>query len=228
METILGADPAEPEGGLKTYKMVVQGCVQPCANACSSYARATLDQIKAERVELYSYVPSLGKNIPVIVKPVKVDDLVPTEKEIEKVVKKLRQNRSGGPLGMQDKHLKGRLAASKRGRRAEEKGEEKTEGEEEEGEPNWENLVELVQTVFQEGELAEEATWQAVVMIPKGQQEYRVIGQVEMMWKVVVAILHCRFTSSITYHVFLHRFRAGRGTGTATRVVRPSTATMVI
>ena len=36
------------------------------------------------------------------------------------------------------------------------------------------------------------------------------------MWKVVATILNRRFTASITYHDFLHRFRAGRGTGTVT------------
>ena len=38
----------------------------------------------------------------------------------------------------------------------------------------------------------------------------------EVMWKVVAAILHRQFTTTITYHDFLHGFRAGRGTGTAT------------
>ena len=38
----------------------------------------------------------------------------------------------------------------------------------------------------------------------------------EVVWKVVAAILNCRFTSSIIYHDALHGFRAGRGTGTAT------------
>ena len=38
----------------------------------------------------------------------------------------------------------------------------------------------------------------------------------EVMWKVVAAILNRRFKSSITYHDALHGFRAGRGTGTAT------------
>ena len=80
---------------------------------------------------------------------------------------------------MRAEHLKGWLAASKRGKWAAEKGEEKTEVEEEE--PHWENIVELIQTTFQEGELAEEATCQAVVMIPKGRQEYRGIGIVEVM-----------------------------------------------
>ena len=62
--------------------------------------------------------------------PVEVDDLVPTEDEIEDAVKKLRRNRSGGPSGMRSEHLKGWLAASNRGKQAAEKGEKKTEGEE--------------------------------------------------------------------------------------------------
>ena len=77
-------------------------------------------------------------------------------------------------------------------------------------------FVDLVQTAFWEGEIAEEAKWQAVVLIPKGKKDYRGIDLVEVMWKVVAAILNCRFTASITYHDFLHGFLAGRGTGTAT------------
>ena len=38
----------------------------------------------------------------------------------------------------------------------------------------------------------------------------------EVMWKVVAAILNRRLMASITYHNFLHVLRAGRGTGTAT------------
>ena len=76
--------------------------------------------------------------------------------------------------------------------------------------------MELIQTAFWEGELDEEATWQAVVLTPKGKHDYRGIGLVEVMGKVVAAILNRRLTTSITYHNFLHRFRAGRDTGTAT------------
>ena len=58
---------------------------------------------------------------------------------------------------MRAKHLKGWLAASNRVKLAEEKGEEKTEGEEEGG-GHWEKLVDLVQTAFWEEEIAEDAT----------------------------------------------------------------------
>ena len=73
-----------------------------------------------------------------------------------------------------------------------------------------------MQTAFREGDLAEESTWQAVVLIPKGKGDYRGIGLVEVMWKVVAVILNLRFTSSITFHDVLHEFRAGRGMGTTT------------
>ena len=74
----------------------------------------------------------------------------------------------------------------------------------------------MAQTAFRDGFLAEEATWQVVVLIPKGKKDYWGIGRVEVVWKVVAAILNRRFTSSITYHDALHGFRAGRGTGNAT------------
>ena len=48
--------------------------------------------------------------------------------------------------------------------------------------------MDLVQTAFREGDMEEEATWQTVVLIPKGRKEYRGIGLVEVMWKVVAEI----------------------------------------
>ena len=71
---------------------------------------------------------------------------------------------------MKAEHLKGWLAASKRGKQEEE---EEGEGKMDNKyggptEPYWERLVELIQTEFREGGLAEKATWQAVVLIPKG------------------------------------------------------------
>ena len=64
--------------------------------------------------------------------------------------------------------------------------------------------------------MGEESTWQAVVLIPKGEKDYRGIILVEVIWKVVAVILNRRFRSSIAYHDNLHGFRAVCGTGTAT------------
>ena len=76
--------------------------------------------------------------------------------------------------------------------------------------------MELSQTAFGEEQMAEESMWQAVVLLPKGGKEYRDIGFVEVMWKVVAEILNRRLTASITFHNFLHGFWVGRGTGNAT------------
>ena len=47
-------------------------------------------------------------------------------------------------------------------------------------------------------------------------KNYRGIGIVEMMWKILAVILNHRITASITFHDFLHGFWAVCGTGTAT------------
>ena len=73
---------------------------------------------------------------------------------------------------------------------------------------------------FQDGVLTEEAAYLAVVLIPKGGGDYRVIGLVEIIWKVVAVILNHRFIATITYHDSFHGFREGRGTGTATLEVK--------
>ena len=149
--------------------------------------------------------------------PLDVDDSVPTEDKIAEAVKKLRRNRSGGASGIRAEHLKGWLAAANRGKMAEEKGEEKTEAEEEGGDL-WEKMVEITQTAFREVELAEEAMWQTVVLIPKGKKEYRGIGLVEVTWKVVAVILHRRLTTAITFHDALYQIGLEGG--------HPSTATL--
>ena len=74
---------------------------------------------------------------------------------------------------------------------AEKKGKEKTEAEEE-GEEMWGKVVEMKQTAFRDGKLAEEAAWQTVVLIPKGKGEFWGIGLVEVTWKLMTGILHHR------------------------------------
>ena len=77
-----------------------------------------------------------------------------------------------------------------------------------------------MQTASQDGVLAEEANWKAVVLIPKGVGKYHGIGIVEVMWKAVAVILDRCFTASITYHIYLHGVWEGRGTGTTTLEVK--------
>ena len=80
----------------------------------------------------------------------------------------------------------------------------------------WEKVVEMTQTAFRDQNLAEEAVWQTVVLIPKGKGEFRGIGLVEVTWKLIAVILHRRLTAVLQLHDALHGFQEGRGTGTAT------------
>ena len=133
VEALLGEDPPNAKEAWRRMK----GWYRAAANRGPPPARAMLERITAEQVELYSQVPSLGDNILVTVKPDEIDNSVPTEDEITEAVTKLRRNQSGGPSRIRAEHLKGWLAAAKRGGLAEEKGKEKTEAEEE-GKELWE------------------------------------------------------------------------------------------
>ena len=88
---------------------------------------------------------------------------------------------------MRAENLKGWLAAARRGEKKRETTDKEGGGRQytQEEAENWGRVVELVQTDFRDGILAEEATWQAVVLIPEGKKDYRGIGLVEVVWKVV-------------------------------------------
>ena len=111
VEALIGEDP--PNAKEAWWRM--KGWYQATAKRGPPPAQATLKRITAERTELYSQVPSPGGNIPVTVEPAKIDDSVSTEDETAAAVKNLSRNRSGEPSRIRTEHLKGWLAAAKRG-----------------------------------------------------------------------------------------------------------------
>ena len=97
---------------------------------------------------------------------------------------------------MQAEDLKGWLAAEKRDgterdKRVKDGGVREEDATPTEAEGHWGMVVELVQTAFRDGDLAEEATWQAVVLIPKGKGDYRSIGLGEVTRESPRAGTHC-------------------------------------
>ena len=84
MEALLGEDTPNAKEAWRRMK----GWYRTAANRGPPPARATLERITAERVELYSQVPSLGDNIPVTVKSAEIHNSVPTEDEIAEAVMK--------------------------------------------------------------------------------------------------------------------------------------------
>ena len=73
----------------------VKGLYWAAVDRATPPAWVTLERITSERVDLYSYLPPLGANIPISLEPFPVDDLVRTEYEIEGAVKRLQNHRSG-------------------------------------------------------------------------------------------------------------------------------------
>ena len=111
MEALVKSDPPLIQEAL--YRL--QGWYKAAVNRALPPARATLKRVTAERVALYSRVPSPGDSIPVNNEPFAVEDGVPEEGEIEWAVKLLQNNRARGPSGMRVEDLKGCLAAASRG-----------------------------------------------------------------------------------------------------------------
>ena len=61
--------------------------------------------------------------------------------------------------------------------------------------------------------------WMVIVLLPKGGGDYRGIGLLDPIWKVVEVVMdNC--LKVLDYHDCLNGFLAGRGTGTATTEVK--------
>ena len=78
----------------------------------------------------------------------------------------------------------------------------------------WRALVSLVQAIWERGYIPHQMRWMIVVLLPKGGGNYRGIGLLEPIWKVMEGIMDERL-NSISFHDSLHGFLAARGTGTA-------------
>jgi hypothetical protein len=78
---------------------------------------------------------------------------------------------------------------------------------------NWKLFVELVQAVWTHGIIPRQMLWSIVVLMPKGGGDYRGIGLLEPIWKVLERKMDRRL-DAIELHNCLHGCRAHRKTGT--------------
>ena len=76
-------------------------------------------------------------------------------------------------------------------------------------------LVDIVQHMWQTGEIPQDLGWIALVFIHKGTMYTWDIGILETLWKVVEALIDTCLRASLQFHEVIHGFQAGRGTGTA-------------
>lgn len=129
-----------------------------------------------------------------------IDDTVPSEDEIEDVVKHRKLGKAPGPSGIRNERVRDWLAAARR-----------------EKEPNsemWNVLVKLIQECWRTGELPQVMSYQILVLIPKAEQgKCPRIGLLEKPWKIIALIINQRL-SGVQYHSALHGFCQGHGMGT--------------
>ena len=162
--------------------------------------REDLSKVTNDRIKLYS--KSLPPDrIPILVAPFDIDDVVPEPDEIAEAIPGLRNGKSPGPSKIRAEHLKEWV--------------EEATWEKDPYQGNWNRVVDLIQTCFRERRVPTQMSWSTVVLLPKGNGDYRGIGLLEISWKVIESIINRRIASKVEFHDALHGFRANRGTGTA-------------
>ena len=64
--------------------------------------------------------------------------------------------------------------------------------------------MEIPQTTFKDGRIPEDCTWKTVVIISKGNGEFRGIGLVEVIWKAFSGAINQRIGGGVQFHNVLH------------------------
>ena len=77
----------------------------------------------------------------------------------------------------------------------------------------WHTFVRLIQKVWEIGCIPQQILWMVIVLLPKGRGNYRGIGLLDPIWKVLEVVMDNRL-KILDYHDCLHDFLAGHGTGT--------------
>ncbi len=80
-------------------------------------------------------------------------------------------------------------------------------------------FVTSLQVVWESGTIPTQMTWMIIVLLPKGGGDYRGIGLLDPIWKVVEKVMVARL-SVIKLHDCLHGGLPCRGTGTAIMEVK--------
>ena len=197
METLLTSDPPL----VKEAWRWMQGWYKTAYNLPPPPVCISLAHITAEQVEVYRKVPPPGDNMTIETSPFSIDDYIPLMDKIEWSVYRLWRHLSGRASSMQAEHLQYWLTA--------------TTHKEQPDTANWERVVEILQTAFRDDRISTECTWQMVVLVPKGDGEFRGIGIVGVLWKALSGVINRRIRAAVKLNNFIHGLLGGWGTWTA-------------
>ena len=79
----------------------------------------------------------------------------------------------------------------------------------------WIKLVEIIQFMWETGSILTELVWTVLVLILKVNVHNWGIGLLEVVWKLLEAVIDTKIKPVVQFHDVFHRFSAGRGAGTA-------------
>ena len=137
------------------------------------------------------------------IRPFPIPDNIPDQDEITRALLTMKMGKSPGPSQIRVEDMRKWLEMER----------EMTNPQPE----AWNNLVEIVQEAFRTGKIPEALTNAVLVLIPKNEvNQFRGIGLLEVVWKLIASIINKRLMRNIEFHDGIHGFRPGRGTGTAT------------
>ena len=100
--------------------------------------------------------------LPILAAPFDIDDVVPESDEIADTIQELKNGKSPGPSNVRAEHLKEWVQEAYR--------------EDHPYQGNWNRVVDLIQSCFQEQQVPSQMSWSTVVLLPKGNGDYRKIG----------------------------------------------------
>jgi hypothetical protein len=195
------------EGNVQEAFRHLKGWYRKAAETQAKPCHQTMEPQTDKRVELYAERAAYGDKFPANGTPFDIDDNQPSQAELRAAVSQMSHGRCGGASGIRTEHIKAWLRGAKRAEDPEtgihHVGEGKT----------WDEFVELCSSVWATGIVPQQMCWVITVLIPKGGGEYRGIGLLEPIWKVLERVMDARL-EKITLHDSLHGCLAGRGTGT--------------
>ena len=170
-----------------------------------------LKKVTSDCIKLY--LKSLPPNrLPILVAQFNIDDVVPEPDEIAGAIRRLRNKKSPGPTKIRAEHIKEWVKEAYR--------------EHHPYQGNWNRVVDLIQNCFRDQQVPTQLSWSTVVLLPKGNNDYRGIVLLEISWIIIEPIINRRIASKVEFHDALYGFLANRGTGTTCIEAKTITTTV--
>jgi hypothetical protein len=131
----------------------------------------------------------------------------PCESKLQAAVSLLSHGWFGGTSGIRAEHIKAWLKGAKK------KEDPETAASHVGAGKMWHKFIHFCSSVWNTGTIPQQMCWVITVFVPKGGGEYRGIGLLEPIWKVLEKVMDLRL-EAIVLHDSLHGCLALQGTGT--------------